>query len=554
MTHVQTSRSMLLTNIPLWCIFVALLVFVFCCGGTETDETGEVDNPNTSVIHVDNENPSASDNNPGTSNLPMKTISGGASLADQINKSNSPVTVLVHPGTYRESVILPFVLDHSNTPAEIVFQAASTGSVIVSGSDVWTGWTKGSGESIYTHDWPFNWGAVPNPWPSQTLTEIVRRREMIFIDGDLMKQVLSFEELEENSFYVSEGENKVYVWPPAGVDINNATVEVAVRSGLFIVQSRENVTIKGFIFQHDNTGVDGNAVEINNSSHILIEDNTFVWNNWGGLRFNGSTNITAKRNVANHNGGRGMEAWKIKDLLLEENTTSFNNWRGVRGNFTGFAVAGLKHLRIHDATYRKHVSIGNMTRGFWCDFDCSNVVLEDSLLADNLTDGIFVEASQGPFTIRNTAICNNGKGPGVIGGHSENVELDGNVFYGNGDTQIGLRGVASERAADNWETGEKLQLKSKNWTINNNVIVGVDSDEALIDVKDSSADGFIDTLTSNKNIWYNAQNASVFEANGTHDFNGWKSITGQDGNSVFVDPQTSNMTNKQRELLESCMN
>ncbi|MEQ9619015.1 MAG: right-handed parallel beta-helix repeat-containing protein [Deltaproteobacteria bacterium] len=506
------------------------------------------------VIHVDNENPSASDDNPGTSNLPIKTIAGAANLADQINKSNTPVTVLVHPGTYRESVILPFISDHSNTPAEIVLEADSAGSVIVSGSDVWTGWTKKAGTDIYTHNWTYNWGAVPNPWPSETLEKIVRRREMIFIDGNLLKQVLSIEELEEKSFYVSEDENKVYVWPPADVNINDSTVEVAVRSGLLIVNNRENVTIRGFIFQHDNTGVDGNAVEINNSSNILIEGCSFIWNNWGGLRFNGSTDITARRNIANHNGGRGIEAWRIKNLLFEENTTSFNNWRGVRGNFTGFAVAGMKHLRIHDAVYRKHISLGNMTRGFWCDFDCENVVIEDSILADNLKDGIFIEANQGPFTIRNTAICNNKNGPGVLAANAENVELEGNVLYGNGDTQIALRGVTSSRAVSNWETGEEMHLRSKNWTMSNNVILGSNSGQTLIDVKESPADIFIDTINSDNNIWYNAENANVFKANGTHDFNGWKSITGQDTNSVFGDPDTSNMTDKQNNLLDTCMN
>ena len=98
-----------------------------------------------------------------------------------------------------------------------------------------------------------------------------------------------------------------------------------------------------------------------------------------------------------------------------------------------------------------------------------------------------------------------------------------------------------------------MQLISQNWTINNNVIVGKGSGETLIDVKETPGDNFIDTLTSNNNIWYNAQDANVFKANGTHDFNGWKSITGQDGSSVFGDPQTNNMTEKQRELLDLCM-
>ncbi|MEW6144665.1 MAG: right-handed parallel beta-helix repeat-containing protein [Thermodesulfobacteriota bacterium] len=515
---------------------------VCCCGALSAAE-----------IYVDGNNPYASDNNAGTNARPLKTISKAAYLADKNNKNNIQTTVIVNPGTYRESIALPFVSDHSNTEAAIIFKASSPGSVIISGSDIWTGWKKESSYNIYSRNWPYNWGAVPQPWPNdENLAEIVRRREIVFVGGKIMKQVLSYKELLANSFYVSESQDKIYVRMPAGVDINNYRVEVAVRSKLFTVDSRKNVTIRGFVFQHANTAVDGNAVDINNSSNILVEDNSFIWNNWGGLRFNSSNNITARGNVANHNGGRGMEAWRIKNLLFEENTTSFNNWRGVRGNFTGFAVAGLKHLRIHDGTYRRHVSVGNKTRGFWCDFDCSDVTVEDAILTNNLKDGIFVEASEGPVTIQDSAICNNEEGPGIIGDNSQYVTLDGNVFYGNGDSQIAVRGVNTGRTVDNWETGKKMNLYTRNWTVVYNVIMGKKGAQSLIDVKESPADRFISSLTSNKNIWYNAFNLAVFKADGTFDFTKWKSVTGQDSGSVFRDPSVVSMSAEQKGLLNLC--
>lgn len=504
-------------------------------------------------IYVDTNNPYASDSNTGTKTRPLKTISKAASIADKNNRSGIQTTIIVNPGTYRESVVLPFIADHSNTEAAIIFKASSPDNVIISGSDIWTGWRKEPGTNIYSHSWPYNWGAVPQPWPNdENLAEIVRRREMVFAGGKMMKQVLASKELSVNSFYVSESQDKIYVRMPAGVDINNYRVEVAVRPKLFTVDSRENVTIRGFVFKHANTPVDGNAVDINNSSNILVEDNSFIWNNWGGLRFNSSNNITARGNVANHNGGRGMEAWRIKNLLFEDNTTSFNNWRGVRGDFTGFAVAGLKHLRIHNGVYRNHVAVGNQAHGFWCDFDCSDVTIEDAILTNNLKDGIFVEASEGPVTIQDSAICNNEEGPGIIGDNSQYVTLDGNVFYGNGDSQIAVRGVNTARSVDNWETGKKMNLYTRNWTIVYNVLMGKEGDQSLIDVKESPADRFIDSLTSNKNIWYNPANRFVFKADGTLDFTRWKSVTGQDANSVFSDPNNVTMSAEQKGLLNLC--
>jgi len=525
-------------------LLIVLFVFsVICCGSAF---------PQT-VIHVDNQNPAASDNNPGTSNLPMKTVSGGAKLADEINKNNTPVKVLVHPGTYRESVTIPFISDHSNTAAEIVFEAETKGSVIVSGSDIWTEWTKEAGNNLYSQNWPYNWGPVDQPFSDENLEEIVRRREMIFVDGKKLKQVLSLNDMEENSFYVSEDENKVYVRLSDGVNINTATVEVAVRSGIFVIDNRENITVRGFVFQHDNTGADGNAVQINNSKNILIEDCSFVWNNWGGLRFNGSENVTARRNVANHNGGRGMEAWRIKHLLFEDNITSFNNWRGVRGGFTAVSVAGLKHMRIHDGTYKNHMSIGNHSRGFWLDFDCSDITIEGAIWKDNLEAGIAIEADQGPVTITDSAICNNNEYGGITTNQSENVTVRGNVIYGNVGDQLHIRGTEDTRTVNNWETGEEYNLLTKNWVVENNVIQGVNSSQDLLDVKDTPADSFVDTVVSNNNVWYNADNADVFVANGRHNFNGWKSITGQDSDSVFQDPDSASLNAQQRELLNICL-
>lgn len=527
----------------LWLMLITLFVSVAFSGAT----------PITAEIYVDNNNPYASDNNTGTKTRPLKTISKAAYLADKNNRSNIQTTIIVNRGTYRETVTLPFVPDHSNTEAAIIFKAASPGRVIISGSDVWTGWRKEPGANIYSHSWPYNWGAVSQPWPTEeNLAQIVRRREMVFINAKLLKQVLTFKELTENTFYVSESQDKIYVRLRAGVDINSYRVEVAVRPKLFTVDSRENVIVRGLVFKHANTAVDGNAVEINNSSNILIEENSFVWNNWGGLRLNSSNNITVRGNMANHNGGRGMEAWRIKNLLFEENTTSFNNWRGVRGNFTGFAVAGLKHLRIHDGVYRNHISVGNQARGFWCDFDCSDVDIEGAILTNNLKDGIFIEASEGPVTIQDSAICNNQEGPGIIGDNSQHVTLDGNVFYGNGDSQIAIRGVNAGRTVDNWETGKKMNLFTRNWTIVYNVLMGQQGAQSLIDVKESPADRYIESLTSNKNIWYNPFNRAVFKANGAFDFSRWKFITGQDANSIFSDPSTRSLSPEQRGLLDLC--
>jgi len=53
-----------------------------------------------------------------------------------------------------------------------------------------------------------------------------------------------------------------------------------------------------------------------------------------------------------------MTSGKVKSLLYEDTETSYNNWRGSWGEFTGWSVREQKQLRVHDAIYRRHKSVG----------------------------------------------------------------------------------------------------------------------------------------------------------------------------------------------------
>jgi chitodextrinase len=72
-------------------------------------------------------------------------------------------------------------------------------------------------------------------------------------------------------------------------------------------------------------------------------------------------------------------------------------------------------------------------------------------------------------------------------------------------------------------------------------------------VTDSPADLFLNSLTANDNIYWNPV-IGGFRADGDMNFIGWKIRTGEDGNSIFANPTTTNMTIKQRELMEICTN
>ena len=82
---------------------------------------------------VDQASAAASDDNPGTAEKPLKTISKGVSMAQAGD------TVLVKAGTYREEVELTA---SGTAEKRITLRAAPGERVVVSGADLITGWKK----------------------------------------------------------------------------------------------------------------------------------------------------------------------------------------------------------------------------------------------------------------------------------------------------------------------------------------------------------------------------------------------------------------------------
>jgi hypothetical protein len=505
------------------------------------------------VLYVDPRNPQSSDSNPGSQTLPVKTITRATALALGYNQSNAATKILIAPGTYRETVnVGP---DWRATAASITLEAMTTGQAIVSGSDLWAGWLQQGSSKIYGHAWPYKWGetAEPSSWQSlRALPPLLRRRELIVMNGSALEQVLSYSALKPGSFYVGENEGKIYIFPPAGTDINTAQIEVSTRAKLLLVSGRQNVTIRGLIFKHASTPAEGSAVEISDNSTITLEDNQILLNNWGGLGIYESQNVTARRNVISYNGLVGLQTWRVKNLLAEDNQTSYNNWRGFRAGFYGWATAGAKNALVHGGVFRRHRSLGNSSHGLWFDTDCTDILVTDSFANNNFTEGMFLEAVQGPVTIRNTAICRNVTVGGLLIANAANVTLENNTIYGNGagsgglDAQLFFSGeYTGARPIQNWETGQTVLLMTQNWTMRNNTIVGLSANQLVLRTTVSPPvwDTFVQSLTSFWNLWYNsATNAAFLAPNATFmDFETWKASTGRDQTSWFFNPASFNV-------------
>jgi len=462
-------------------------------------------------------------------------------MANQQNKIATTITI--NPGIYREFIQIAGA--SATIGAAITFQAAKAGTVIISGSDLWSGWKQDPANSHrFLHSWPFQWGSctVPPGWPA--LQEIVLRREMIFVNGKLLTQVLSLDQVVEGSFFADESSGQVYMWPSGISDISTAAVEVAVRPQLFQSYQVPHLTVNGLMFENANSCISTPqraAVAIVGATDEMLENSAILWNNWTGLTLFNVTSSVAQGITANNNGELGIDGYRIKDLTMEDVEASYNNWRGAWGNFLTWETGGAKFLLLHGGVFRNYKAIGNQGRGIWFDTDNLAITLDKAFLSQNRMNGILMEANMGPIAITNSRVCGNYQG-GVVANQSASVELTGNLLYGNQLAQIAVYGGTGPRTGTNWETGAKFSAASQNWSFLQDMIVGNTSDQLSFTIHQSST-VFINSLTSDNNNWYNSANQTTFQfdpVNTVQNMNlpSWRSTTGQDKNSTAVPPET----------------
>jgi hypothetical protein len=482
------------------------------------------------------------DSNPGSSSQPLRTIQAAAQRAQANNQKNFGTLVIVNAGTYREAVTL--LATKGQTAAPITLQAAQTGTAVVSGADIWTGWqASSSNNEIFTHSWPYRWGlcVVPNGWPAG-IQDIVRRREMIAVNGVNLTQVLTTGELMAGTFLVDESSGVVSIWPPAGTDMGSAVVEVAVRPTALQIQGQTNLVVRGLAFEYAASCLNQYAVAVGSSTNILVDGDQFSWNNFGGLSTSVVSNLTAQKVFASHNGGLGVGAWKVAKALLQNDESDYNNWRGAQGAFYDWGMGGFKLMMVHGGLVENSVAMGNQAEGLWFDTDNESVTVDDVFLSGNYVANLDLEANEGPLTVRNSRICN-GNDIGLLNSDSENVTVGSNTLYNNGTSgwtgQLFVAGKPGGRTVTNWETGQTYLLQNRDLVLSSNLLVGTGSGQNVFGTYIGGADwtAFNSTLTAGSNSYFDGSQPSPFQVTSHHySFGDWQKLTGQDGTSVFAPP------------------
>jgi hypothetical protein len=484
---------------------------------------------------------SGSDANPGTQTKPFLTIGKAVAKAKTNNVSGIGTKVLINSGIYREYVSIAST--YNQTGATITIQASQPGKAIISGSDVYKNWSRGtSNPSTYTHSWTQNFGycSIPNGWPT-SYAPITQRREMVFVNGMPLTQVISKSLLRAGTFYVDESADTLTIWPSSSVDMSTAVVEVATRPGTFTISRRSNMAVRGLVFQHAANCPNTNSVNIGSSTNILIDSVQANWNNWGGLNVSSSKLVTVKNSIGNHNGGVGLGGVHSTYTLYDSNESDYNNWRGAMGAYYDWAMGGTKLFSMHTATVNNLHAYRNQAQGLWFDTDNKHITASNNTLVENVGPNLQVEVNEGPIAVTGSTLCSGGVGLNLI--NSENVSVTGNTFYNNGATnkyqaQIFMGGKSNGRGLRDWETGQQYTLYDKNLSLHNNILHDAAPGQFLIGTYLSGSDWttFQTTLSSNNNVWHDPTSTKKFllPSNKLVDLAGWQANSTEDMGSSWA--------------------
>jgi hypothetical protein len=475
----------------------------------------DIDNwksPST-VIHVDGQ--AGNDTNPGTQEEPVATIGKALGLVPGLGTK-----VLIYPGTYREANLQ---LTKSGTRFEpIIIEANEPGTVIISGSEIWNGW-QNIGGGTYTHSWPYDWGENTWGWDfPEGVLDISRRREMVFVDGELYTQTSQPAGAPAKTYCVDEANDKLYLFMPPGQSPADHMIDVVTGDVLFNC-GRDYYTLRGLVFQHANVAVWAGG------SHILIEDCSFNYCNSQGiyLGWGGSEDIVMRRCAGNHNGLRSFYPDRpIFDVLIEDCITNYNNWRLYWGGDIG--AMSMKVMYARHMVVRRHEAVSNLAKGLWFDCDNRNIVVDDCLIANNLTDGIWSEINPDGVVIRDCVIAHN-QSTGLVIANSEHLIIENNKIFGNNWQQLSMWEPDEYRDIED----EFTDLVTHNLVLKNNWIMGETSSEKLLNWAGWS--GLYSTMDSQNNKWYRPGARDGFYIDWSNkNWTQWQALVPQDTTSVYL--------------------
>ncbi len=339
-------------------------------------------------------NPKASDEGPGTTDQPWKTIGKATEVARPGD------VIFIRGGIYRERVL---VKTSGTFEAPIRFEAAPGERVILTGADRMTGWQRTEeAAQVYRVDWPhrfITWNRSMTH-PDDAYHRVIGRCEQVIVNGYLLRQVLHVGQLAPGTFFVDVPNHALFAWDAAGADLNKAHVEASVRQEIFRVEG-DHVQLRGLHFRYAANMAQRGAVVLA-GRHNIMEDCVVEFMNSSGAAFLGEDAIV-RHCVFRDNGQLGFGASRAHRLLFTECLVENNNTKGFD---RGWEAGGNKLALCREAVLERSQFTRNRGNGIWFDIGNTNCVVRQCLISDNEDAGIFYEISFGLHAHDNVIVGN----------------------------------------------------------------------------------------------------------------------------------------------------
>jgi hypothetical protein len=422
------------------------------------------------------------DGNSGAALAPLATIGAAITKMATDNTANETARVSIgnttfgSGGTFREQL----TVNSGGTTKAMQFRGKAGGTPVISASDAISSgsWTVHDAPNrIYRMTWTNNWGvsAYPSGWEGFVSSDpILRRREIVVINGVWVRQVLTLAEMTnyDSSYFVDEATDRLYVRLPTGGNITTDLIEVGMRDYCLQATSRTNLTLRGLTFQHAVSSIQQSGVRLVGCTNPLLEDNTFKGCNWSGISFDG-TGLISRRCHYDDNGVMGYSSFRAINHLHEDGSCNRNNLtRGAWASYKNWED-GCKYLAARNITMRRFEWRDNGAPGCWFDHDNKDILVEDSVMEGNTGNGgVWLEFSQGPFTFRRNKITGNFRG--FNSQNLANVTLEDNEIWDNvgaGGIEVGSRNtLGAGSTVTEWDTSNVVSIDPAGWTLRRNLI------------------------------------------------------------------------------------
>lgn len=380
------------------------------------------------------------DGHEGTISRPLRSISAAASRA------HAGDTITVHKGIYRERVAPP--RGGASDATRIVYQAAPSERVVISGAEPVKGWVRLKGNTWKVTLPNVMFGSF-NPYSDVIHGDWfdprgrVHHTGAVYLNSDWLAEAAKLDDVFEVSgemplWYGEVGDQSTTLWAQfRGVDPNEQQTEINVRQTVFYPEKRgvNYITVKGFVLSQaatqwaPPTAEQIGVIGTHWSKGWIIENNMVSYSICSGISL-GKYGDQWDNTSANSAQGyvktieRALEAGWSKDQIgghvVRNNVISHCEQAAIVGSlgpvfsvvtnntiydihvrklFSGEEMAGIKfHAAIdveisHNHIYRSH-------RGLWLDWMAQGARVSGNLFHDNDED-MFAEVDHGPFVVDN---------------------------------------------------------------------------------------------------------------------------------------------------------